>query len=128
MSELRTTRQTTARLTGRDVIAVIWAFLGFGLSLALLTLGVYLLVVSPVSTDPAVTVPRGVGALAALVAGAVILVRYARLLGGLFRHRDINAARDTMRVDLVQLFLLVVLVTVMFPLVWIFSMSLDPRD
>jgi arabinogalactan oligomer/maltooligosaccharide transport system permease protein len=33
-----------------------------------------------------------------------------------------------MRVDLLQLFLLVVLATVLFPLVWILSMSLDPRD
>jgi arabinogalactan oligomer/maltooligosaccharide transport system permease protein len=33
-----------------------------------------------------------------------------------------------MRVDIIQLFLLLVLATVLFPVVWILSMSLDPRD
>jgi arabinogalactan oligomer/maltooligosaccharide transport system permease protein len=33
-----------------------------------------------------------------------------------------------MRVDLIQVFLLLVLATVVFPLLWVVSMSLDPRD
>jgi arabinogalactan oligomer/maltooligosaccharide transport system permease protein len=64
----------------------------------------------------------------ALVASIVILNRYARLLSAIFRQSDYKHARETMRIDLIQLFLLLVLVVVLFPVVWILSMSLDPRD
>lgn len=128
MVESRANRSSDPRLAAGDVIAVTWAFLVFGASLALLGLAIYLLAVPTVTTDPTVTVPRRVGAILALVAGAVIVTRYVRLLTAIFRHRDLKRAHHTMRVDLIQVFLLGVLVTVFFPLVWILSMSLDPRD
>ncbi len=63
-----------------------------------------------------------------LGAGLVILIRYGRLLSAIFRRGHYGRARETMRIDLIQLFLLLVLAIVLFPVVWIVSMSLDPRD
>lgn len=121
MINKRTSSSSRARVATGDVIAVIWAFLALGVSLGLLGLGVSLLVRSS-------TVPQSVGAFLALVAGAVIAVRYVRLLVAVFRHRAFRQAHDTMEADLVQLFLLTILATVLFPVVWIVSLSLDPRD
>ena len=103
------------------VIAVIWAFLAVGASLGLLGVGVSLLSRSP-------AVPQIVGAVLALIAGAVIGLRYARVLIAVFREQALVRASETMEADLVQLFLLTVLATVLFPIVWIVSLSLDPRD
>jgi arabinogalactan oligomer/maltooligosaccharide transport system permease protein len=128
MHESRTVRRPQALLTVGDVIAVVWAFLALGVALGLLTFGAILLLVSPGTTDPTVTVPRIAGAIVILAAGAVILVRYIRNLRAIFAHRDLVHARDTMRVDLIQLFLLGVLAIVLFPVLWIASMSLDPRN
>jgi arabinogalactan oligomer/maltooligosaccharide transport system permease protein len=111
-----------------DVIAIAWSFLALAVALGLIGLGLYLLTVSPGTADPAVTVPRRAGALVLLIAGGVVLIRYVRLLRATFGQRDFTRARDTMRVDLIQLFLLAVLAVVLFPLLWILSMSLDPRD
>jgi arabinogalactan oligomer/maltooligosaccharide transport system permease protein len=109
-------------------LPIVWAFLALIVSLALAGLGIVWLVVPPSSTDPTVTVPRiGIGILAVVI-GGLVGVRYVRLLSAVFAHRDLARARKTMRVDLIQLFLLVVLATVLFPLMWIVSMSLDPRD
>jgi arabinogalactan oligomer/maltooligosaccharide transport system permease protein len=104
-----------------NVIAVIWAFLALGPSLGLLGLGGSLLSASP-------NVSQIVGAILALAAGAAIGLRYVRLLIAVFRDRAFNRARETMEADMVQLFLLAVLATVLFPIVWILSLSLDPRD
>ena len=128
MSEFAVARSSRARLALVDVIAVTWSFLALVVSLGLIGLGLYLLTVSPGTADPAVAMPRRVGALVLLVAGGVVLVRYVRLLGVTFGQRDFTRARDTMRVDLIQVFLLAVLAIVLFPLLWILSMSLDPRD
>ena len=128
MSKSRTTKPSQAKVTAGDVIAAVWAFLALGVSLGFLGLGVYLLVVSPGTTDPTVTMPRIVGAIVALMAGVVIFIRYVRLLRAIFGQNNFRRARETMRVDLIQFFLISVLLTVLFPLVWILSMSLDPRD
>jgi arabinogalactan oligomer/maltooligosaccharide transport system permease protein len=64
----------------------------------------------------------------ALVVGAVILVRYVRVLIAVFTQQDYRRARQTMKIDLLQIVLIGVLITILFPVVWIFSMSLDPRD
>ncbi len=117
----RTTSPSRASISMGDVIALIWAFLALGASLALLGLGVSLLV------GPS-TASRTVGAVLALIAGSVIAVRYARLLIAVFRDQAFKRARETMEADLVQLFLLTILATVLFPIVWILSLSLDPRD
>jgi arabinogalactan oligomer/maltooligosaccharide transport system permease protein len=128
MREFGTTKSPQAGWTAGDAIAVAWALLALGASLGLLGLGLYLLAVSPGTTDPVVTVPRTVGAVVALVAGGVILIHYVRLLSAVLGRRELKRARETMRVDLTQLLLLGVLATVLFPLMWILSMSLDPRD
>ncbi|NLF00200.1 MAG: ABC transporter permease subunit [Anaerolineales bacterium] len=111
-----------------DVVALIWAALATLAALALAGWGVARLVTSPGTTDPTVTVPRYVGAVLAIAAAAVVIVRYARLWRAVAADRDMVRARHTMRVDMLQVFLLVVLAVVLFPLVWILSMSLDPRD
>jgi arabinogalactan oligomer/maltooligosaccharide transport system permease protein len=114
-------------LTAGDVIAVLWAFLALGAALGLLVFGI-LQLASLGTSDPTAIVPRTVSAIIALAAGAVIFIRYARSLRATFAHQDLARARDTMRVDLLQLFLLGILATVLFPVMWILSMSLDPRN
>lgn len=121
MSNERTASSPLANMSPGDVIAVIWTILALGASLGLLGLGISLLAGSS-------TVPQIVSAILALIAGGVIVVRYVPLLIGVFRDRAFKAARETMEADLVQLFLLAVLATVLFPIVWILSLSLDPRD
>jgi arabinogalactan oligomer/maltooligosaccharide transport system permease protein len=123
-----TKRVAQPPVTGADGVALIWAALATLAALALVGWGLALLVIRPGTTDPTVTAPRYVGAILALAAGVVVAMRYARLWGAILSERDLARARQTMRVDLLQLFLLVVLATVLFPLVWILSMSLDPRD
>src|SRR5262245_6691525 len=72
--------------------------------------------------------PQRVLSLIAAAAGGVILWRYIRRAMAVITRQDYRRARDTMRADLIQLFLIAVLITVIFPLLWILSMSLDPRD
>jgi arabinogalactan oligomer/maltooligosaccharide transport system permease protein len=123
-----TKRVAQPQLTAADVLALVWAVLATLVALALVGWALALLVTPPLTADSTVTVPRYVGAVVALAAGVVVIARYARLWGAIFSERDLARARQTMRVDLLQLFLLVVLAAVLFPLVWILSMSLDPRD
>ena len=118
----RTTASFPVKTSAGDVLAVIWASLALGASLGLLGLGASLLARS------SATVAQTVGAILALIAGAVIAVRYVRLWVAVFRDRALKQARETMEADLVQLFLLGMLATVLFPIVWIVSLSLDPRD
>ena len=126
--ESKTIKRSRAPLTAGDVIAVVWAFLALGVALGLLVFGAILLLVSSGTTDPTVTVPRAVGAIVLLVAGVAILIRYVRSLRAILAYRDLARARNTMRIDLIQLFLLCVMATVLFPVLWILSMSLDPRN
>jgi arabinogalactan oligomer/maltooligosaccharide transport system permease protein len=115
-------------LSTSSLIAVIWAFLVFGLALVLLGYSLYWIVTSPGLSEPTGRYPRLVLGVLALVASGVILNRYGRLLAAILRQNDYRRARDMMRLDVIQLFLLLVLVVVLFPVVWILSMSLDPRD
>jgi arabinogalactan oligomer/maltooligosaccharide transport system permease protein len=121
MANARTTSSSRTSISTGNVIAVIWAFVALGASVALLGLGVSLLVASP-------TISQIVGAILALIAGCAIGVRYARLLIVVFRDKAFVQAQETMEADLLQLFLLTILATVLFPIVWIVSLSLDPRD
>ncbi|MBN1119559.1 MAG: ABC transporter permease subunit [Anaerolineae bacterium] len=115
------TKSKRRPVTAADVAAIVWAagvFLG---SLALAVFGIYTLV--------------GAGGYQAIILGAVLLivgglliVRYARLLMAIITERDMVRARKTARLDLIQLFLLFMLAIVLFPVLWIVSMSLDPRD
>jgi arabinogalactan oligomer/maltooligosaccharide transport system permease protein len=114
--------------TTRDTIAVAWAFLVFVLSLALLGFGLYVVVASFGLIGSTQSYPRLVTGILMIAAGLVIMARYARLLSAVFRERDYARARKTIRIDLIQLFLLFMLAVVLFPVVWIVSMSLDPRD
>jgi arabinogalactan oligomer/maltooligosaccharide transport system permease protein len=116
------------QLNTSNVIAMIWAVLVFILSLGLLGFGLYLGITSFRVSDPTQFYPRLVLGIVALVGGVVILRRYTLLLSAIFRESDYQRAQETMRLDLIQLFLLLVLVVVLFPVVWILSMSLDPRD
>jgi arabinogalactan oligomer/maltooligosaccharide transport system permease protein len=116
------------QLKTRDMIAIGWAVLVFVLSLALLGLGLYVVVVSFGLIEATQRYPRLVTGLLMLAAGLVILIRYGRVLSAIFRQDNYERARETMRIDLIQVFLLLVLAIVLFPVVWIVSMSLDPRD
>jgi arabinogalactan oligomer/maltooligosaccharide transport system permease protein len=112
----------------QDILAVIWAVLLFIVSLGLIAYGVITLSgVLGSSGTSQVTAPLIVGLLITL-AGLVIFVRYLRLLQAIFQFQDYKRARETMVVDFFQVILLVVLATILFPVLWIVSMSLDPRD
>jgi arabinogalactan oligomer/maltooligosaccharide transport system permease protein len=116
------------QLTTKDLVAVAWTILLFVLSLALLGLGLYVIVASLGLIDSTQRYPRLVSGALMTAVGLVIMVRYTRLLSAIFREGDYARARETMRIDLIQLFLLFMLAVVLFPVVWIVSMSLDPRD
>ncbi len=117
-----------SRLRSRDITAVAWAILVFIFSLSLLGFGLYSVFASFRLIDATQSSPRLVTGVLMLGAGLVILIRYGRLLSAIFRRGHYGRARETMRIDLIQLFLLLVLAIVLFPVVWIVSMSLDPRD
>ncbi len=121
-------RSSHLQLTTRNAVAVGWVFLVFVLSLGLLGLGVYAVVAFLGMSDLAGGYPRLVLGAAVSAAGLLILVRYVRLLSAVLTERDYERARVTMRIDLIQVFLLLVLAVILFPVVWILSMSLDPRD
>jgi len=128
MVQTGTRARATTKMSVASAMAILWAFLGLVLSLAIIGLGIAWLAVSPGAAAGSGTASRiAMGGLA-LVLGGVIAVRYTRLLAAIFTQRDVERARRTMRIDLIQLFLLLMLATVVFPLLWILSMSLDPRD
>ncbi len=122
------TTASRTRLTVRDGIAIAWAVLIFLLSLALITYGIYAFITSFSLPDPAQFYPRLVLGIVSIAASAVVLRRYVLLLAAIFREKDMKRARETLRVDLIQVFLLFMLAIVLFPVIWILSMSLDPRD
>lgn len=120
--------KTNQPLDAGSMLAVAWAILVSVVAVGLLGYGLVQLVTAPGLADPAQSYPRLAGGLVALAAGGVIINRYARLLSAIFNRGDYRLARKIMRLDLIQVFLLLVMAVVLFPIVWILSMSLDPRD
>ena len=108
--------------------AVIWAYFIFIISIALSLYGLFSLINGFTSADTLQKVPRIVLGLFLIIAGAVIFRRYVRLLNAINKQHDYKRARETMRIDMLQVILLLVLATILFPVLWIVSMSLDPRD
>lgn len=117
-----------AKYGAGEIVAVVWAFLALVVALGLLGLGVYWLTTVPGIADGATRGSRIASAVVALVVGGVLLVRYVLLLRAVFTQSDLKRARRTMRADLIQVFLLLILAVVLFPVLWILSMSLDPRN
>ncbi len=109
-------------------IAVIWAYFIFAVSIGMIAYGGYSLGMGITTQDALQRAPKIVLGLFLLVAGAIVLRRYVRLLQSIGRFKDYKLARETMRIDLFQIVLLIVLATILFPVLWIVSMSLDPRD
>lgn len=109
-------------------IAVIWAYFIFIVSIAFALYGIFSLFSGITSPDTLQKAPRIVLGIFLIIAGAVIFRRYLRLLNAINKHHDYKRARETMRIDLLQVVLLLVLSTILFPVLWIVSMSLDPRD
>ena len=109
-------------------IAVIWAYFIFILSIALSLYGLVSLTGGITASDALQKTPRIVLGLFLIIAGAVIFRRYIRLLFAINKDHEYKRARETMRIDLLQGLLLLVLATILFPVLWIVSMSLDPRD
>ncbi|MBN1430674.1 MAG: ABC transporter permease subunit [Anaerolineae bacterium] len=125
------TRTTAKSVAFRDILALVWAILAIVAGLALVTFGVYQLVQTgqtPIDPEAGSNLPQIVAGVLLLAAGAVIIFRYIRLLLAVSRSREFKHARSTMRIDLIQIFLLLMLATVLFPVLWIVSMSLDPRN
>ncbi|MEJ5201067.1 MAG: ABC transporter permease subunit [Anaerolineales bacterium] len=112
----------------RDVLATGWVYLVFVLSVLSFLYGLFALSTGVMLSDAVQRAPRMALAIALIVGGMVVFRRYRRVLVELRRNRNLRLARETMRIDLWQLVLLVVLAIVLFPVLWIVSMSLDPRD
>ncbi len=112
----------------RDQAATVWVAAGFVLAVALLIIGAWLLFGSLSLTDATARSPQMVTGVVVVGFGALVFKRYLRMLKVVFRDHDYKQARQTMQVDFFQLILLVVLATILFPVLWIVSMSLDPRD
>lgn len=112
----------------REVLAIAWAVAGFVLSIGMLIYGVVLLIGAAGLQDALQRNPRLVYGVLLLAGGGLVFRRYRRLLLAIYRQRDLKLARETMVVDFFQLILLGILAVVLFPVLWILSMSLDPRD
>jgi arabinogalactan oligomer/maltooligosaccharide transport system permease protein len=108
-----------------DVLAIAWAALLTLVGLALVVFGAVRLVAGLAGEA---LLSDWLPPLLAIAAGGAILARYARVWVGVLGRREYTLARDTMRTDVVQAILLAILAVVLFPLLWILSMSLDPRS
>ncbi len=128
-----TTKPLSASSSGSGVslhnaVAIVWAFAGLLAGLGLSALGIFRAASAPGAADPTTRLPLAVTGVIALAVGGVILWRYVRLLIAIVTQADYKRARHTMKIDLLQILLLTILAVVLFPVVWIFSMSLDSRD
>lgn len=117
-------QQAPRPLTFREQAAIVWAFSGMVFGAALLALIPVIFFTAPERT----LFVKAVLSIVAGCAGLVVSMRYGLLLRAVITKKDYRQARDIMRVDMIQVLLLLILVTVIFPVLWIFSMSLDPRD
>jgi arabinogalactan oligomer/maltooligosaccharide transport system permease protein len=124
MGENRTAKPAREPKSARDWVAIVWAVLVLGIALLGLALGTYLLA----ARGSGLTGPRTVGLVVVWVVGVILLVRYGKVLIGVMLRDELWQARQAIKFDLIHLFLITVLLIVIFPLLWIFSMSLDPRD
>ena len=111
----------------RDLFAIIWIVLVFALSVLGMGFGIFSAAVSFGLEDLVQRVPRLIIGIAVLAAGGIVFRRYLRLMSVAFKAQDYKTARETTKIDILQVLLLLVLATVLFPVVWILSMSLDPR-
>lgn len=122
MAETATAGERHAERPGVDLLPLLWAILATLVGLALLGYGIYRLFFA----TTAAPLPRLVTGIVGIAVGAVIEWRYARVWRGISQG-DYKHAREVMRVDMVQALLIGVLATVLFPILWVISMSLDPR-
>ncbi len=113
-----TIRASAAPLSGSMIFSILWAVVVFVLGLGVLGYGVALLAASETR----------VGGVIFVLAGGFVVWRYARVLAAWFGRQDARRVRDTARFDSIHAILLFVLLIVVFPLMWIVSTSLDPRN
>lgn len=112
--------------TRENLVSLAWAGLAALFAVALLYVSA--VVLGGIHSGGDDTVQRIVGGGALLLFGAAVAIRYARVFSAVIQERDYKRLRDTMRADRVQVLLIAILLIVFFPVVWIVSMSLDPRD
>lgn len=110
-----------------DVLALVWAVLASAAGVVLVVFGI-MRGVEALGAAEGLAWNGLITALLALAAGAVTIIRYVRVWSNLAGPRGYVLARDTMRVDVIQVILLAVLAAVLLPILWILSMSLDPRN
>ena len=123
-----TTAKLQQPLTTRDALAVIWSVVVFLISIGMVVYGLVSLFGAFQSADATQRAPRLVVGIVLIAGGAVIFRRYSSLLNAIFRRGDYKRARETMVIDFFQAILFLVLASILFPVLWILSMSLDPRD
>ncbi len=115
------------RLTTADTVILSWVMLMLVISVVLFLLGLQRVTLE-IGDDSSGALQNWILGLLEVVLGVTLFIRYGKLLRLLYLERDFKRARHTMKVDMVQVFLLVVLASVLFPVAWILSMSLDTRD
>lgn len=116
------------KLSAGDTLALVWGCLMLAASAILLLVAIQQFARIFGSALETNVIQSLVVGFATGAAGIVIGRRYLRMFHAVYRQNDFKRARQTMKLDMVQVLLLAILATVLFPVVWIFSMSLDPRD
>lgn len=116
------------RMSPHAVISFIWAAVILIVSGAVTLVGVILFFRSLGMDEISLKAARLMQGLLMTALGGAFFQRYIKLNYAIYVQADFKRAMETMKVDMGQFFLLLVLVTVLFPVVWIISMSLDPRD
>ncbi len=123
-----TTTKYVEKTSTSSKIASVWAYVIFIASFAVIIYGVYLLIKLLKSGDIQQNMTMLITSLVLILAGGIVFQRYRKLVNAIRKDGAYKLARETMRIDLLQIFLLIVLATILFPVLWIVSMSLDPRD
>lgn len=115
-------------ITTSLVVSLAWAVVVQGAAIIALVAGVGIVVSAfPVDNLGTTISTASIGILLTLL-GALFSIRYARVNFIIYARGRLKIAEETMRVDIAQIFLIGMVVLVLFPVVWIVSMSLDPRD
>lgn len=116
------------RLTTGKMIAIVWSILAFLGSIALMVYGLILAAGSFGLAAAEQRLPHLVIGIVLLVFGTLIFIRHFKNLRTVWLEKDYKRAQTVFNTDLVQLFLLLVMATVLFPVIWIFSLSIDSRN
>ncbi len=119
-------RHSDRKITVSNVFSLVWTVVAVVAGVFLLYLGIRIL--ATIGQTPGDLLQKGIPGGLLLVFAGVLFYRYVQRLMKVLRYGDLKPLRVASKADRTQLFLLVMLAVVFFPVLWIISMSLDPRD